>query len=68
MAAYNVTEEEEEKVSVYLSHIARKPVFEVAGQFCHKPGCTATEDGEKLEIFDLGSKGIVLFLKQKQRC
>ena len=26
----------------------------------HKPGCTATEDGERLEISDLESRGIVL--------
>ena len=26
----------------------------------HKPGCTATEDGKRLEITDLGSRGIVL--------
>ena len=25
-----------------------------------KPGCTAIEDGERLEISDLGSRGIVL--------
>ena len=26
----------------------------------HKPGCTATEDGYRLEISDLESRGIVL--------
>ena len=26
----------------------------------HKPGCTATEDGWRLGISDLGSRGIVL--------
>ena len=26
----------------------------------HKPGCTATEDGQRLEISDLESRGIVL--------
>ena len=26
----------------------------------HKPGCTATENGYRLEILDLGSRGIVL--------
>ena len=26
----------------------------------HKPGCTATEDGSRLEISDVGSRGIVL--------
>ena len=26
----------------------------------HKPGCTATEDGKRLEISDLSRRGIVL--------
>ena len=26
----------------------------------HKPGCTATEDGERLKISDLESRGIIL--------
>ena len=38
----------------------RKQVFGVSNQFRHKPGCTATEDGLRLEISDLGSRGIVL--------
>ena len=29
-------------------------------QVRHKPGCTVTEDGLRLEILDLESKGIVL--------
>ena len=29
-------------------------------QVWHKPGCTATGDGQKLEILDLASRGIVL--------
>ena len=36
----------------------RKPVFGVSDQAPHKPGCTATEDGLRLEISDLGRKGI----------
>ena len=32
----------------------------VSDQVQYKPGCTATEDGWKLEISDLGSRGIVL--------
>ena len=32
----------------------------VFDQVPHKPGCTATEDGQKLEILDLESRGIVL--------
>ena len=33
----------------------------------HKPGCTATEDGSRLEISDLESRGILLPMKRKQR-
>ena len=33
----------------------------------HKPGCTATEDGNRLEISYLGRRGIVLSVKRKQR-
>ena len=44
----------------YLSLVVRKPVFRVSDQVRHKPGCTATEDGKRLEISDLGSRGIVL--------
>ena len=38
----------------------RKPVFGVSDQVQHKPGCTGTEDGQSLEISDLGSRGIIL--------
>ena len=48
-----------------MSHDTRKSVYGVSDQVSHKPGCTATEDGKRLEISDLGSTGIVLFLKQK---
>ena len=34
-------------------------------QVRHKPGCTVTEDGKRLEILDLESKGIVLSAQQK---
>ena len=33
-----------------MSQIMRKPVFGVSDQVLHKLGCTATEDGERLEI------------------
>ena len=42
-----------------MSLIVRKPVFGVSDQVRHKPGCTATEDGKRLEISDLESRGIV---------
>ena len=38
----------------------KKPVIGVSDQVRQKPGCTTTEDGYKLEISDLGSRGIVL--------
>ena len=34
---------------------------EVSDHVRHKPGCTATDDGYRLEISDLGRFGIVLF-------
>ena len=43
-----------------MSLVVRKPVFGVSDQVRHKPGCTVTEDGQMLEILDLGSKGIVV--------
>ena len=43
-----------------MSRVMRKPVFGVSDQVQHKPGCTVTEDGWRLEILDLGSRGIVL--------
>ena len=38
----------------------RKPVFMVLYQVRHKSGCTATEDDKRLEILDLGRRGIVV--------
>ena len=43
-----------------MSHVMRKPVLGVSNQVSHKLGCTATENGKRLEILDLGRKGIVL--------
>ena len=43
-----------------MIHIVRKSVFGVSNQVQHKPGCTATEDGYRLEILDLGGRGMVL--------
>ena len=40
----------------------RKPVYRVSDQVQHKPGCTTTEHGERLEISVLDSIGIVLSL------
>ena len=43
----------------------RKPVFGVSDQVRHKLGCTAIEDGQRLEISDSGSRGIVLCSENK---
>ena len=51
-----------------MSLVMRKPVFGVSDQVRHKPGCTVTEDGYRLEISDLESRGIVLSKWRKQRC
>ena len=40
----------------------RKPVFGVSDLVRHKPVCTAKEDGYRLEILDLESRGVVLFM------
>ena len=39
---------------------SRKPTIWVFDQVRHKPTCTLTEDGYRLEILDLESRGIVL--------
>ena len=36
-------------------------------QVRHKPGCTVTDDGLKLEISDLKSRGLELSVQRKQR-
>ena len=36
----------------------KKTVFVVSDQVRHKPCCTASEDGQSLEILDLGSRGM----------
>ena len=38
----------------------RKPVFRVSDQVKHKPGCTVTADGWRLENSGLGRRGSVL--------
>ena len=43
---------------LHLSLVLRKPVFGVSDQVSHKPVCTVTEDGEMLEISDLGIEGL----------
>ena len=36
-----------------MSGFTTKPVVGISDQVRHKPGCTTTEDGERLEISDL---------------
>ena len=43
----------------------RRPIFEVFDQVLRKLGFTTTEDGNRLEISDFGSGGIVLCSKNK---
>ena len=43
-----------------MSLVVTKPVFGFFDLVPHKPVCTAIEDGTRLEISDLGSRGIVL--------
>ena len=43
----------------HRSLVARKLVFRVSDQVQHKAGCTTTEDGYRLEILDLGRRGMV---------
>ena len=45
---------------LYMSLVVRKPVFGVSDQVRHKPGCTTTEDGWRLEISYLESRWIEL--------
>ena len=53
---------------VNISCITRKSVFGISEQVQHKSDCTTTEvDTEELEISELGSRGIVLSVYQKQR-
>ena len=54
-------------LSSLLSLDMRKLVFGVSDKVRHKPGCTATEDGMRLEIFDLDRRGILLSVWRKQR-
>ena len=51
----------------YLSCIMRKTVLRISDQVRHKLGCTAIEDGQRLEISDSRRRGIVLSMQRKQR-
>ena len=51
-----------------LSLVVRKPVFGVFDQVRHKPGCTATEDGWRLEISDFDDHFSLKKLMQQGIC
>ena len=46
----------------------RNPVFGVSDLVRHKPGCTATEDGYRLEISDLERRGICVAKTKPHGC
>ena len=48
-----------------MRHVTTKPVFGISDQVQHKLGCSATEDGLRLEFSDLGSRRIVLCSENK---
>ena len=50
-----------------MSLVVRKQVFGVSDQVPHKPGCTATEDGLRLEISGLDRRGIALSMWRKNK-
>ena len=50
------------EILIILSLIARKPVFGVSDLVRYKPGCATSEYGLRIEISDLGSRRIVLFM------
>ena len=45
---------------LHMSRVTKKLVFRVSDQVQHKPRCTAIGNELRLEILDLGSRGIVL--------
>ena len=47
-------------IDLHMSLVARKLVTMVSDMVRHKPGCTVTENGYRLEILDLESRKIVL--------
>ena len=53
--------------SYNISRVMRKPVFGGFYQFRHKPRGTATEDRKRLEISDLGRRGIVLIYVEETK-
>ena len=50
-----------------MSRDMRIPVFGVSDQVRHKSDCAAAENGERLEISDIESRGVVLSMLRKKR-
>ena len=48
-----------------MSQCIRKPALWGSDQVRHKPACTSTEDGKRLEILDLESREIALSSENK---
>ena len=48
------------KICILMHSCCEKLVFRVSDLVRYKPGCTTIEDRKRLEISDLGSRGIVL--------
>ena len=51
-----------------MSRLVGKTNNMVSEQVRHKPGCTGTEDGQRLEILDLESRGIVRAIQISAIC
>ena len=47
-------------IGTHLNNVLRKPTIRVSDHVRHKLGCTATGNGLRLEITDLGRRGIAL--------
>ena len=43
-----------------------KPVFAVSDQVRHKLDCAETDDGQRVEISNIGCREIILFMLPKQ--
>ena len=53
-----VSDQVRQKPRIYEPH-SEKTGLRVSDHVRHKTACTTTEDGQRLEISDLGSRGIV---------
>ena len=50
-----------------MSCVIRKPVFGVSHQVQHELGFTITDDGQRPEISDFGSSGVVQCISKKNK-